>query len=251
VGSRQNVLKRFGNARHSHARRAAAAGLRAALPLFIAISVWGFVTGIAMVKAGISTGMAVFMSLLVYAGSAQLVALPLLMVSAPLWMIFVAAITVNVRFMVFGAAIYSYFRTLPWWRRMMAGYFSGDITFVLFMSRFGEAKRRSTRFQHWYYVGILAPAWFSWQIPSILGIYVGDMVPESWSLGFAATLALLAILAPLLKGRPTILSICVAGVVAWIGQLLPLGLGLLAAVLSGIVAGILVERYADKSRRVA
>jgi len=234
----------------AHVRRAFFAGLRKALPLFVATGVWGFVTGIAMVKAGISTSMAVWMSLLVYAGSAQLVALPLLMVSAPLWMIVVAALTVNVRFIVFGAAIHSYFRTLPLGKRALIGYFSSDISFVLFMTRFGEAKRRGTRFQHWYYAGMLAPAWLTWQIPSIIGIYVGDVVPESWGLGFAATLALLAILVPLIKGRPMILSICAAGVVAWIGQLLPLGSGLLAAVLVGVVTGVLVERH-SKSRGTA
>jgi len=231
-----------------HARRAAMAGLRAALPLFVATAVWGFVTGIAMVKAGISTGMAALMSLTVYAGSAQLVALPLLMTSAPLWMIFVAGMTVNIRFAVFGAAIHSYFRTLPLGRRVLAGYFGSDASFALFMSRFGDAKRKGTRFQHWYYAGILAPAWAAWQVPSIIGIYVGDVVPESWSPGFAATLALLAILVPLIKGRPMMLSICAAGVVAWIGQLLPLGSGLLAAVLVGVLAGVLAERHGKSAK---
>jgi len=244
MGARSNRI----NLPSVHARRAAWAGMRTALPLLIATAVWGFVTGIAMVKAGISTGMAVLMSLVVYAGSAQLVALPLLLVGAPLWMIFVAAMTINARFIVFGAAIYSYFRTLPAGRRLLTGYFSSDVSFVLFMSRFGDAKRRGTRFQHWYYAGMMTPAWLIWQIPSILGIYAGDIVPESWSLGFAATLALLAILVPLIKGRPMILSICAAGMVAWIGQLLPLGLGLLAAVLVGVLAGVLVERR-GKSKR--
>jgi len=235
---------------NEHVRRAFFAGLRKALPLFVATGVWGFVTGIAMVKAGISTSMAVWMSLLVYAGSAQLVALPLLMVSAPLWMIVVAALTVNVRFIVFGAAIHSYFRTLPLGKRALIGYFSSDISFVLFMTRFGEAKRRGTRFQHWYYAGMMTPAWLICQIPSILGIYAGDIVPESWSLGFAATLALLAILVPLIKGRPMVLSICAAGVVAWIGQLLPLGSGLIAAVLVGVMVGVLVERHSTSKRAV-
>jgi len=229
-----------------HARRAALAGMRAGLPMFFATAVWGFVTGIAMVKAGIGTGMAVFMSLIVYAGSAQLIALPLLMVGTPVWMIFLAGMMVNARFMVFGAAIHSWFRALPLGKRIAYGYFNSDMSFVLFMSRFADAPQRGTRFQHWYYTGIALPAWFSWQIPSVVGIYVGDVVPESWSLGFAATLALLAILVPLIKGRPMIVAIAVAAVVAWIGQLLPLGSGLIAAVLVGISAGLYLERRSTR-----
>lgn len=225
-----------------YARRAFLAGLGSVAPLFIATGLWGFVTGIAMVKAGMGTGMAVLMSLLVYAGSAQLTALPLLMTSAPLWLVFVAGFVVNIRFVIFGAAMQPFFRSLPWFRRFVAGYFNGDILFVMFMSRFGDARRKDTRFQHWYYAGMAAPAWCVWQVASIAGIYMSEIVPDAWSLGFAATLALLAVLVPLVKGRPMVLSVLVAGAVGWIGQLLPLRLGLVAAVLAGVVAGMLADR---------
>ncbi len=51
------------------------------------IAAWGFVTGIAMVKGGLSPELAVAMSLLVYAGSAQLASLPLLAAGAPMGVI--------------------------------------------------------------------------------------------------------------------------------------------------------------------
>jgi len=229
-----------------HTRRAWLAGLKKALPLFIAVGVWGFVTGMAMHKAGLSTGTATVFSLLAYSGTAQLMVLPLLMTLSPLWLIFIACIMVNLRFVIFGAAFYPYFCTLPWWRRFVAGYFSSDIAFVLFMSKFGDARQKSTRFQHWYYTGIVGPAWLVWQIPSILGIYVGEFIPDTWGLGFAATLALLAILVPLIKGRPMLLSITAACVAAWIGQLFPMRSGLIFTVIVGLVVGIMAERYQKK-----
>ena len=51
----------------------------------VGIAAWALVTGVAMVKAGISAPIAIFMSLVVYAGSAQLAVLPLLAAGAPLW----------------------------------------------------------------------------------------------------------------------------------------------------------------------
>lgn len=53
----------------------------------LGIAAWGLVTGVAMVKSGMSVPVAVVMSLLVYAGSAQLAVIPLLAAGAPLWVV--------------------------------------------------------------------------------------------------------------------------------------------------------------------
>ena len=82
-----------------------------------------------------------------------------------------------------------------------------------------------------------------WQTSSIVGIYLGTMVPAAWSLDFAAVLALLAITVPLANSKPMLVSMLAAGVVAWTGQVLPLRLGLAAAVIAGVVAGMWAERF--------
>ncbi len=45
-------------------------GVRALLAPMLGVGAWGLVTGVAMVKAGMSVPLAIFMSLTVYAGSA-------------------------------------------------------------------------------------------------------------------------------------------------------------------------------------
>lgn len=49
----------------------------------IGIGAWGLVTGVAMVKSGLTIPVALAMSLLMFAGSAQLAILPLLAAGAP------------------------------------------------------------------------------------------------------------------------------------------------------------------------
>ncbi len=88
-----------------------------------------------------------------------------------------------------------------------------------------------------------------WQTSSIVGIFLGSMVPSAWSLDFAAVLALMAITVPLVNSRPMVVSVLAAGLVAWVGQMLPLRLGLAAAVIAGIVAGIWAERYFKRPAR--
>ncbi|MDQ2139443.1 AzlC family ABC transporter permease [Alcaligenaceae bacterium A4P071] len=223
-------------------------GLRAVSPTLIATATWGLVTGVAMVKSGLTDNVALAMTLLVYAGSAQLTSLPLIASGAPLWLIFAAGCVVNVRFIIFGAALHPYFRHLPWPKRLVLGYFTTDMAFVLFMPRYGEAAVRGTREQMWFFIGCIVPGWLAWQISSLTGIYLASIVPTTWSLDFAAVLALLAITIPLASSRPILVAMLAAGMVAWVGQMFPLRLGLAAAVFAGIVAGMLAERFLPERR---
>ncbi len=94
----------------------------------------------------------------------------------------------------------------------------------------------------------MVPGWLSWQISSLAGVYFGSIVPDSWSLEYAAVLALLAILLPLVVTRPLLICLMVAGVIGWFGQLLPLRLGLVAAVIGGVTAGVVAEQLQRKRK---
>lgn len=218
-------------------------GLRDAVPALIATGTWGLVTGIAIVKSGVGEILATLMTLLVYAGSAQLTALPLIKENVPLWLIFAAGFVVNIRFLIFGAALQPFFRHLSWPKRLGVGFFSTDIGFVLFMGRYGESRRRGDPRHLWYYLGIIGPGWLAWNACSIAGIYLAGFIPASWSLEFAAVLALMSVVIPLVSTRPVAVCILAAAVVAWLGQSLPLRLGLAAAVVAGIAAGVISERF--------
>lgn len=223
-------------------------GLRAVTPGLIALMVWGVVTGVAMVKAGLTEHNAVWMTLMVYAGSAQLTALPLIAAGAPLWLIFAAGMVVNLRFVIFGAVLHPYFKNLSWPKRLLMGYLSVDVAFVVFVPRFNDAPEKGTVEQHWFYLGAISSCWCLWQVTSLIGITLGTLVPSTWSLDFAAILALIAMMMPLVNNRPILVSILAAGVVAWIAQPLPLRLGLIAAVIAGIVAGMWAETIFRKRR---
>lgn len=217
-------------------------------PALIATFTWGLVSGVAMVKSGLTESAAVVMTLLVYAGSAQLTSLPLIATGAPLWLIFAAGCIVNLRFVIFSAALAPYFQSLSWYKRAAYGFFTTDMSFVLFMPRYGDAKVRGTPEQRGFFLGAIAPGWVTWQSSSLLGIFLGSMVPTAWALEFAAVLALMAITIPLANSRPMLVCMMITGVTAWLSQGLPLRLGLLVSVIVGIVSGIWAERRYRKLR---
>ena len=84
----------------------------------LGIAAWGLVTGVAMVKSGLSVPVAALMTVLVYAGSAQLAALPLIVAGAPLWVVLATAFCVNLRFVIYSAHWRKYFGHLPRWQRL-------------------------------------------------------------------------------------------------------------------------------------
>lgn len=108
-------------------------------------SVWSFMTGVAMVKSGMSVAESVLMALLVYAGSAQLAALPLIAAAAPLWVIWLTALCVNLRFVVFSLHLRAYLIHLPLLRRLLLGYTTGDLSYVLLVRRFPAPGRTPDR----------------------------------------------------------------------------------------------------------
>ena len=223
-------------------------GAHALLPGLLALSVWGVVTGVAMVKSGLTEHTAVIMSLLVYAGSAQLTSLPLILAGAPLWLIFVAGMVVNLRFVIFAAALHPYFKSMRWPKRLLMGYLSVDVAFVVFIPRFTDAPVKGTLEQRWFYLGAILSSWTVWQLTSMIGIALGTLVPTTWSLDFAAVLALIAMMMPLVSNKPILVAIFAAAIVAWLTQPWPLRLGLIAAVVVGSVAGMWAENVFRKGR---
>jgi predicted branched-subunit amino acid permease len=94
--------------------------------------------------------------------------------------------------------------------------------------------------------------WAAWQISSWTGIFAGALIPKDWSLEFAATLGLIALLIPLLFDRAVVWGALAAGGVALISAKLPLNLGLLAAIAVGVAVGLAVARLGPRKeeRRV-
>ena len=70
-----------------------------------AVGSWAWVTGMAMAQSGLLHREAVGFSVIAYAGTAQLAALPLMVAGAPFWVSFVSALMVNLRFIIYSAAL--------------------------------------------------------------------------------------------------------------------------------------------------
>ena len=217
------------------------AGVSSMTPFAMPIAVWGLVTGVALVNGGLTVLGASVITLFVFAGSAQLAALPLLVAGAPLPVVFVTAALVNLRFVIFAAAARSYFKELPARQRMLAGYLNSDLGFAVFSKRFGDAEVRGTTEQYGYFYGGATVNWMSWQTGSFLGILLGGLAPTSWGLDLAAALALVAVVIPMANRLPAIAGIAVTGVLSVLTVRMPMKLGLLLSIVVGGTVAVLAD----------
>lgn len=206
----------------------------------LGMAAWGLVTGVAMVKSGLSPLLATLMTLLVYAGSAQLAALPLLVAGAPLPVLWAAAFCVNLRFVIYSAHWHNYLGHLPRWQRLVLGYLAVDLSYVFFARRFPDPRPSPEQLP--YLLGGITWNWLSWQGASLLGIFVADRVPTDWDLGFAGVLALLGVTYSLLAGKKTWIAAGVAAGAAVAAFPLPLGLNIVVAIAAGVGVGLLLDR---------
>lgn len=226
--------------RHPEFRQGALDALAAAPGL----AAWGLMMGVAMVKSGMSTFEALLMGGIVYAGSSQLAAIPLLSVGAPMWVILATGFCVNLRFVVFSAHLRPYVMHLPLWQRLLSGYFTTDISYVLFIRRFprvsSEAAQRTA--QQAYLAGNCGVIWIAWVGCSVLGVVLANFVPVSWGLGFAGILALLGILCSLVSNQLRLLSAVVAGSAAVVAFALPFQLNIVVAIAVAVAVCLTLEK---------
>ncbi len=200
------------------------------------IGAWGLMTGVAIAKSGIGLEAAVLMAVIVFAGSSQLAALPLLAASAPAWVVLATCLCVNLRFIVFSAHLRDYVLHDPLWRRLLKGYLFADLNYVMFTRRFPQpatdAEGRAAQDAYWWASGWTG--WVVWTVTGLLGVALGHSIPESWGLGFAGILALVGIMCSLVSTLPRAIAAALAATVAVAAFALPLKLNILAAIVAAV-----------------
>ncbi|MFC5500344.1 AzlC family ABC transporter permease [Caenimonas terrae] len=223
-------------------------GAREAVPMAIGIGAWGLVAGVAMAKSGMGLPLAIFMSVIVYAGSAQIAALPLIAAGAPIWVVWATTLCVSLRFLAYSFHYRPYFAHLPRGRRIALSFLMGDTNFALFMRRFPELVP-GPRHED-YFLGSALLTFGVWQVAIITGIVAGHVIPTAWGLGFAGTMALLALTCTQLREPSTWVAAIVACCAAVAAYALPLKLNILVAIAAAVAFGVLAD-HARAARKGA
>lgn len=214
--------------------------MRAELPLVFGVVPFGMIYGVLALNAGLSHAQAQGMSSIVFAGSSQFITTQLVQSAAPGLIIVITILVVNLRHALYSASLAPHVQRLPLRWKLILSYLLTDEAYAPTISNFEEPGEAAHK--HWFFLGAGLTLWSGWQLSTAAGITLGAVVPESWSLDFTLALTFIALVVPRLRDRPSLASALIAGAVALAGFFLPYKLGILAAALSGILAGTLLEK---------
>ena len=157
-------------------------------------AVWG---GLAR-QAGLSLGEIVAMCLLVSAGTAQFVALPMLTAGAPAWLLVVTTYVVNLRHYLMAASLAPFFAGLSRGRLALLAHGVTDESYALTLARFGRRPAHPA-----YFAGTAAAAYLAWYAGAVAGALLGSRIPDPhrFGLDFVFPAVFLAILAREVRAR--------------------------------------------------
>jgi 4-azaleucine resistance transporter AzlC len=219
------------------------AGVKAELPILLGVSPFGLIYGVLALSAGMPAPLAFAMSSVVFAGSAQFVAAPLLGAGAPALVVLATTFVVNLRHLLYGASVAPYLRTLSLRWKCLLAYLLTDEVYAVAISRFAQegVSCPGAPQRHWYFLGAGVAQWSAWQAATAVGILVGAQIPAGWALDFTVALTFIALVVPAVTDRPSLAAALAAGIVAVLAAGWPYKLGLVAAAITGILVGVAVE----------
>ena len=231
---------------HPPTRAAYLSGVRDTLLVAPSYLPFGLVCGLASVNAGLTTGAALAMPAIVYAGSAQAVMLQFIQSNAAIWVAILSGCVINLRLAVYSAAMAAKVRHLGTPQRMLVAAFLVDTTFAFLQAR--ERSHPHDRHLIAYYAGTSTVFWIGWVLFCAIGIFAGNVVPMSWQLDFAIPLSFIAIAAMAIRTIPMAVAAVVGGAASVVLFSMPLKLSLIAACAVGLTAGLLAEKAAPAAR---
>jgi 4-azaleucine resistance transporter AzlC len=215
-------------------------GVRAVSPLLLAVIPFGLVLGVTAAASLVGGGLGIATSFIIFAGAAQLVTVQLLDAGTSLVVVIVTALVVNVRHLMYSAAMAPHFSEFPRRTRLVLPYLLTDQAFAVSVLRY-ETTTDPT-YKRWFFTGAGFALWGSWQVATIVGVALGAQIPESLGLEFAIPLVFLVLLIPVVQTRPGLVAAVVGGLVAVAASEAPYGLGLVIGALTGVGAGVAAEQ---------
>ena len=212
------------------------------LPLVIAAAPFGIIFGALASTADISQWVVVCLSALVFAGSAQYVAMGLIVSGVPVVMIILTTFVVNLRHLLYGLSLAPQYQSIPLSQRLKMAFFLTDETYVTVSQQINQ---REGIAKLPYYWGSALFMYGNWQLCTWLGLWAGGSLSGIDKLGleFAMVTAFIGMLTPMLKNIGNLISAVIAIVLVWYTREWPYKLGLIASLVTAVLIATVIESF--------
>ena len=211
-------------------------GARAMVPWLMGVAPYGLVIGVSASRADMSTFAGWLTGLFIYSGSAQVASIELLDAGAAPLVVVGAVLAVNLRLVLYSAAMAPHWQGTPRWWRALAAYLLVDPSLAVGVDGYEGAA--GSRRGHRHYIGGAVALWITWLVAISVGVTLGARLPSSLRLEFVIPLFLVGEVVPRLTDRSSRRAVTVAVAVSLLAMAAPLRLGPILAMGAGIAVGL-------------
>lgn len=223
-------------------------GLKVTLPFMVGAAPFGVIFGALATAQGLSVPETMSLSLFVFSGSAQFVAISLMAIATPAWVIWTVTFILNLRHTLYAATLVGFVRHLSLvWRFVLSAGLT-DETFAAMEDRYRRLGVR--RNSHWAFLASIVAMHVNWNCWTALGIGIGMRIKglEGSGLEFAAIATFIGMVVQKLRSPGAQTAAAVAGILAALLATLPYKAGLTIATLVAIGVAVLAERRRAERR---
>ena len=180
------------------------------MPLMIPVVPFGIIFGAIGIELGFGPYLTYATSIIIFSGASQIVILQLLSAGASSLVAITSSSVVSTRHLLYGAVVSQYLNHLSIYWKIGLSYLLTDQAFAVSNEYF--KKNNDNKFRHFHLVGSGLTLWFIWQATTIIGIFLGSIVPEELGLTFTIPLTFLALLVNYLRKIDHLIVIVLSGI---------------------------------------
>ena len=216
-------------------------GIKDSSPLMIPVVPFGIIFGVLAIDIGLTPLTTIGMSLIIFGGASQIVFLQLFSSGASSIVILSSVGAVNSRHLLYGAVLSEHLSDLNLTWKIIVSYFLVDQAFAVSNDYF--KKNKNDKYRYFHSIGGGFNCWIIWQITTLIGIYLGSIIPDKLGLSFAIPLTFLALIVNDFRKLINVIVIIVSGVTATVGyNLIPFKAYVIVAGLLGLFFAFILTK---------
>lgn len=221
-------------------------GVKTGLPFALVVFPFGLVFGAVATNAGFDVIQAFMMTSLVMAGASQFTAIALLQEQAPVFVIILVSLTVNLRMAMYSASLSIHIGKAKLWEKLLVSYLMVDQAYAASILEYQKQPNWTVNQKVQFYFGVALGVCPFWYVGTLLGALIGAKLPASLNLDFAVPIAFIALLAPMLNSLPKVVAALVSVVLGLTLADLPFNSAIMIAAVCAMIAGVQVEKWVEK-----
>ena len=216
-------------------------------PLMIPVVPFGIIFGVIGMDLGIGSYMTFGMSIIVFGGASQIVLLQLFSGGASSLVILSSVGAVNSRHLLYGAVLSEHLSGLKIFWKIIISYFLVDQAFAV--SNDYLKKNKKNKNKHYHLLGGGFTCWTIWQISTLIGIFLGSIIPEELGLSFAIPITFLALLINDFKKINNVIVMIVSGLIATLGYYtIPFKAYIIVAALTSLIVATILTNFNPRKK---